>query len=111
MHITELLQGQWQDIAIDVMGPLPSGNYVVAATDFYSRHVEVNISKRNTADVAITSLEKMFATQRLPWTATSENGPHFIAETFETFLQEDGIEHRKVTPLWPQANGEIERQN
>jgi hypothetical protein len=42
---------------------------------------------------------------------TSDYGPHFVAETFESFLQENGIEHRKTTPLWPQANGEIERQN
>jgi hypothetical protein len=84
---------------------------VFAATDYYSRYVEVNIAKRNTADVAIKSLENMFATHGLPWTVTSDNGPHFVAETFESFLQENGIEHRKTTPLWPQANGEIERQN
>ena len=30
---------------------------------------------------------------------------------FEGFLQECGIEHRKSPPLWPQANGEVERQN
>lgn len=27
------------------------------------------------------------------------------------YLEEDGIEHRQTTPLWPQANGEIKRQN
>ena len=30
---------------------------------------------------------------------------------FEGFLKECGIEHRKSPPLWPQANGEVERQN
>ena len=53
----------------------------------------------------------MFATHGLPWTVTSDDGLHFVAEIFESFLQENGIEHRKITPLWPQANGEIERQN
>lgn len=42
---------------------------------------------------------------------TSDNGPHFVAEAFKTFLKDNGIKHRKTTPLWPQANGEIERQN
>ncbi|CAB4035832.1 Transposon Tf2-6 poly, partial [Paramuricea clavata] len=110
LQMTELPQGPWQDIAIDFMGPLPSGDYVFAATDYYSRYVEVTIAKRNTAEVAIKSLENMFATHGLPWTVTSDNGPHFITETFESFLQENGIEHRKTTPLWPQANGEIEKQ-
>ena len=27
------------------------------------------------------------------------------------YLEEDRIEHRQTTPLWPQANGEIKRQN
>lgn len=111
LHMTELPQGPWQDIAIDFMGPLPSGDYVFAVTDYYSRYVEISISKRNTAEVAINSLKKMFATHGLPYTVTSDNGPHFVAEAFKTFLKDNGIKHRKTTPLWPQANGEIERQN
>ena len=111
LQMTELPKGPWQDIAIDFMGPLPSGDYIFAVTHYYSRYVEVSISKRNTADVAISGLEKMFATHGLPCTVTSDNGPHFVADTFETFLRNNGIEHRKTTPLWPQANGEIERQN
>ena len=27
------------------------------------------------------------------------------------YLRENDIEHRRSTPLWPQANGEVERQN
>lgn len=27
--------------------------------------------------------------------------PIFVAESFETFLMDNGIEHRKTTPLWP----------
>ena len=62
LHMTELPQGPWQDIAIDFVGPLPSGDYVFAVTDYYSRYVEISISKRNTAEVAINSLKKMLAT-------------------------------------------------
>ena len=61
--------------------------------------------------MTINSLESMFATHGLPYTVTSDNGPHFVAESFQTFLRDNGIKHRKITPLWPQANGEIERQN
>ena len=35
LHMTELPLGPWQDIAIDFMGPLPSGDYVSAVTDYY----------------------------------------------------------------------------
>jgi transposase InsO family protein len=102
--MTELPRGPWQDIAIDSMGSLPSGD---APTDYYSRYVELTIAKGNTVEVAIKSLENIFATHGLPWTVISDNGPHFVAETFKSFLQENPIEHQKTTPLWPQANGEI----
>ena len=42
---------------------------------------------------------------------TSDNGPQFISDTIEQYFTNCGIEHRKTTPLWPQANGEVERQN
>ena len=67
-------------------------------------YVEVTIAKRNTAEVAIKSLENMFATHGLPWTVTrcsNHSRVQIIAETFKSFLQENGIEHRKTTPLWP----------
>ena len=41
----------------------------------------------------------------LPLSVTTDNGP------FESYLEGCGIEHRKTIPLWPQANGKVERQN
>ncbi|PFX23985.1 Retrovirus-related Pol polyprotein from transposon 17.6 [Stylophora pistillata] len=41
----------------------------------------------------------------------TDNGPQFVYEEFQAFLRTNGMEHRKTTPLWPQANGEVERQN
>ena len=41
----------------------------------------------------------------------SDIGLQFIADTFQDYLAEMGIEHRRTTPLWPRANGKVERQN
>ena len=41
----------------------------------------------------------------------TDNGLHFTSEHFTKYLEENGIEHRRTALLWPQANGEIERQN
>ena len=38
------------------------------------------------------------------------NGRQFSEEIEESF-KTNGIHHRKVTPYWPQANGEVERIN
>ena len=53
----------------------------------------------------------MFLTHGLPVSITTDNGPQFISQEFQRFVEGNCIDHRKVTPLWPQANGEVERQN
>ena len=39
----------------------------------------------------------------------SDNGPPFIGHEFAQFANYLGFKHRKVTPLWLEANGEVER--
>ena len=34
-----------------------------------------------------------------------------MSKEVKEYLKEMGIEHRYTTPLWPRANGEVERQN
>ena len=34
-----------------------------------------------------------------------------MSDGFEKFLTTNGVEYRKTTPLWPQANGEVEPLN
>ena len=41
----------------------------------------------------------------------ADNCLQFVSDHFRKYLEKNGIEHRRATPLWPQANGEIERQN
>ncbi|KAK3743001.1 hypothetical protein QZH41_007219 [Actinostola sp. cb2023] len=59
----------------------------------------------------IESLDKIFCTHGLPVTLRTDNGPQFVSEQFESYLAENGISHKTSTPLLPQANGEVERQN
>ena len=53
----------------------------------------------------------MFARFGVPFSLRTENGPQFVPEEFESFLQADGVEHCSMTPLWPQANGKVARQS
>ena len=56
-------------------------------------------------------LSKIFVTYGLPLSLRTDNGPQFVSDHLKKYLEENGIEHRRTTPLWPHANGEIERQN
>ena len=101
----------WQDLAIDLMGPLPSGDYVFVCVDYYSRYYEIDILRTITSEKIIDSLEQIFIVHGLPISITSDNGRQFISEEFEKYLEDNDIVHRCTTPLHPSANGEVERQN
>lgn len=68
---TELPSGPWQDLAIDLMGPLPSGDYKFLCLDYYSRFYEIDIIKTITSEKVIESLERIFITHGLPLNITS----------------------------------------
>ena len=108
---TEFPSQPWIDLAADLMGLLLSGEYVFVVVDYYSRYFEVDILTSVTSTKVIESLEKIFCTHGLLQALKTDNGPQFVSEEFEGFLKENDIKHRTSTPLWSQANGEVERQN
>ena len=79
--------------------------------DYFSRYYEVEIMRSTTSEKVIGRLEKIFTTHGLPQSLRSDKGPQFRSEVFERYLEDNSKELRKTTPLWPQANGEVERQN
>ena len=101
----------WQDVAIDVLGPLPSGENLLVVVDYYRRFFEVVIMHLTTYRKMIEALTPIFTRYGYPFSLKSDNAPQFVPEEFENFLATHGIQHRKSPPLWPQANGEVERQN
>ncbi|XP_033109336.1 uncharacterized protein K02A2.6-like [Anneissia japonica] len=107
---TELPDGLWRSVGVDFLGPLPTGDYILVV-DYYSRFYKIDIMRSTTADRTVRSLEVMFARHGLPQVIVSDNGPQFISGEFRDFVEVNGIKHKKVTPKWAQANGEVERQN
>nr|XP_034321902.1 uncharacterized protein K02A2.6-like [Crassostrea gigas] len=108
---TPLPTGPWQELAIDLLGPFTSGQYVLVVVDYFSRYYEIEITKDITSEKIIDALEGMFCRHGIPYQITSDNGPQFKSKLFEDYLTDNCIKHRAVTPLHPAANGEVERQN
>ncbi|XP_062533298.1 uncharacterized protein K02A2.6-like [Armigeres subalbatus] len=101
----------WIDVAIDFLGPMPTGEYILVIVDYYSRFMEIEIMQRITAHETIKRLRRIFRTWGPPRTITLDNAKQFISIDFEEFCKTIGIHLNHTSPYWPQANGEVERQN
>lgn len=106
---TPLPSAPWSEVAIDFPGPFPSDQYLLVVIDKYSRFPEVEIVHSTSAEVVISRLNTIFARHGFPNTVKSDNGPPFQSSEFASFAKGCGFKHRKVMPLWPEANGEVER--
>lgn len=111
LHRTELPSQAWEFVAIDYMGPLPSGEHILVVVDYFSRFVELAFTRSTSASETIRLLWKIFACHGFPVRLKSDNAQAFHSHEFQSFLADYGIEHVTSPPLWPQANGEVERQN
>lgn len=40
---TKLPQGKWQGLSLDLLGPMPHGEYLLVILDYYTRYYEVEI--------------------------------------------------------------------
>ncbi len=111
IRTTSLPSGPWRDLAVDLLGPLATGDSILVVIDYYSRYYEVSIMKTTVTSKIIESLEEIFSRHGLPESLTTDNRPQFVAAEFKNCIECQGIQHHKVTAKWPQANGEVERQN
>lgn len=103
----------WQDLAIDFLGPLPSGHYIFVVVDYFSRYFEIKVMTSITTRQTIFELKDIFARFGIPFSITADNGPQFrsINREFKEFCDHFGIILYNTTPEWPQQNGLVERQN
>lgn len=108
---SDLPDGPWQDIACDLLGPLPSGHSLLVVVDYYSRYYEVCVMQSTSAEKVIDQLDEVFSRHGFPMTIKSDNGPQFISNEFDEYCRQNAITNQRVTPKWAQANGEVERQN
>ena len=103
--------GPWRDLAIDLLGPLTTGESILVVVDYCSCYYEIDIMRSTVASKVISSLEEIFERHGLHESFTSDNGPQFVATEVTEYMEQQGIRHHRVTTKWPQANGEVERQN
>ena len=109
VHMSELPESPWMKLSMDFKGPLHDGSYAVVLLDDYSRYPIVDFTMSLKAKDVIPILDKMLSEFGTPEEIRTDNGAPFNSQDFQNFMIEMGINHRKITPLHPQANGEVEK--
>ena len=95
MQRVEPPTGPWQDlpVAINVLGPLPSGESLLVVVDYHSCFFELVILQSTTSQKMIEALTPIFVRCSYPFTLKSDNAAQFVSEELEEFLSKNGIEH------------------
>ncbi|XP_064470096.1 uncharacterized protein K02A2.6-like [Ornithodoros turicata] len=107
--MTKLPEGPWQNLALDFAGPFPDGQYLLVLVDEYSRFPVIRTLKSLDTDRVTKALRDIFTLFGMPVKVKTDNGPPFSGYKFKYFMADLGIHHHLITPLWPEANGEVER--
>ncbi|XP_064475320.1 uncharacterized protein K02A2.6-like [Ornithodoros turicata] len=89
--------------------PLPGQKYLLVVVDEYSRFLVVSTLSSLNVKTVTARLSDILAVHGMPYDLKTDNGPPFFGKEFGGFLRLNGIRHHRTTPLWTQANGEVER--
>lgn len=108
LQVSPLPSKPWSSLYMDFCGPFPTGETLLVVIDGYSKFPEVEVMHSTQAKSVIRQLDKMFARHGFPDKVTSDNGPPFNSEELKKYMEHHAILHHRITPLWPQANGEVE---
>ncbi|XP_024874017.1 uncharacterized protein K02A2.6-like [Temnothorax curvispinosus] len=98
----------WSSVAVDLFH-FDEKEYLLLV-DMYSRYPEVVCLNQNTThDRVISAVKSIFARHGKPDILYSDNGPQFVNNAFQRFLEEWEITQQTSSPRYPQSNGFIER--
>ena len=104
--MSPLPNAPWSEVSMDFT-ELPNSELVI--TDDYSRYPIVEMVKSTSANMVIPIVDKVFSKFGIPDVVKTDNRPPFNSSAFQSIAQTLGFQHRKVTPRWPRANGDVER--
>ena len=116
LHSIPLVTEPFCQIAIDIVGPLPTcketGNrFILTVLDLCTHYPEAIPLKQHTAQDVAQALGNVFCRFGFPQEILSDQASEFVSELMQIFLHEFGISHVRASAYHPQSNGACERFN
>jgi transposase InsO family protein len=99
-------------LSLDLLGPLPEAEdkycYVLIIVDIATRFVILRALIDKSASSVARALYHVLTDFGIPKIIQSDNGTEFINSTIDLLMDQLGIEHRRISPYHPRANGAAE---
>ena len=116
LHLLEISQGSWQDINIDIIGPLPRSNgmdTIVVIVDWFTKMIwlkatTTNISLKGIIKIYRDDIWKLYG---IPKKILSNRGLQFVSKFMKEFTKALGMKRQLLTAYHPQTDGQTERIN
>ena len=77
--------------------------------DYHSRFFEEAKMPDTKSNTVITHIKSAFARHGTPCQVISDNDPQYSSKEFESFTKQWQFKHTIISPLYPQANGLVEK--
>ena len=104
IHPQRVPEKAWEEVSIDLFGPMPDNKHILVVTDNMSRFPDAKIVPSTDSKSVLPALEETYTNFGQPKSHRTDNGPPFNSRDFEEFSKTKGIEHIKTFPYHPQAN-------
>ena len=95
LKMTHLPCAPWKEVAMDFLGPFPTGEYLLVVIEEFSRFPEVEVLTTVSAKAVLPKLDAIFSRQGISEVLKSDNGPPFNGAEFESYAKHCGFHYRR----------------
>jgi len=116
LHPLEIPQGPWQEISIDIIGPLPKSNgmdAIVVIVDRFMKMIHLKATMTNISSEGIAKIyrDDIWKLHGIPRKILSDRGLQFASKFMEEFTKALGTKRQLSMAYYPQTDGQMERIN
>jgi len=112
----EIPQEPWQEINIDIIGPLPRSNgmdAIIVVVDQFTKIIQLQATTTNISSEGIMKIyrDNIWKLHGVLKKILSDWGPQFASKFMEEFTKALGTKRQLSTAYHPQTDGQTERIN
>ena len=116
LYPLEIPKRPWQEISIDIIGPLPKSNgmnAIVVIVDRFTKMIRLKATTMNILSEGIAKIyrDEIWKLHEIPRKILSDRGPQFISKFMEELIKALGTKRQLSTAYHPQTDGQTQRIN